>query len=150
MATHSSILYWEIPWAEEPEGLQSMWLRRIRHDWVTEHTDTRVCVRGPEHIQVFTSCLKPPWSKCKTCDSLNSVLMWTCYKPEGCITWWERVKSLRAALCSLTPGTQLKMVSIYLNPQLWQALDFGLVKLQKHELIFKVVFFFSRLTNTFG
>ena len=24
MATHSSILAWEIPWAEEPGGLQSM------------------------------------------------------------------------------------------------------------------------------
>ena len=24
MATHSSILDWEIPWAEEPGGLQSM------------------------------------------------------------------------------------------------------------------------------
>ena len=26
MAPHSSILTWEIPWTEEPEGLQSMWL----------------------------------------------------------------------------------------------------------------------------
>ena len=24
MATHSSILAWEIPWTEEPEGLQSI------------------------------------------------------------------------------------------------------------------------------
>ena len=24
MATHSSILAWEIPWTEEPRGLQSM------------------------------------------------------------------------------------------------------------------------------
>ena len=24
MATHSSILVWEIPWTEEPRGLQSM------------------------------------------------------------------------------------------------------------------------------
>ena len=24
MATHSSILAWEIPWTEEPNGLQSM------------------------------------------------------------------------------------------------------------------------------
>ena len=27
----------EIPWAEEPGGLQSMGLQRIRHDQVTEH-----------------------------------------------------------------------------------------------------------------
>ena len=25
MTTHSSILPWEIPWTEEPGGLQSMW-----------------------------------------------------------------------------------------------------------------------------
>ena len=35
MATHSSILAWEIPWAEEPGGLQSMWLPRVGHNWVT-------------------------------------------------------------------------------------------------------------------
>ena len=28
MATHSSILPWEIPWTEEPDGLQSMGLQK--------------------------------------------------------------------------------------------------------------------------
>ena len=32
MATHSSILAWEIPWTEEPGGLQSMGLRRVGQD----------------------------------------------------------------------------------------------------------------------
>ena len=32
MATHSSILAWRIPWTEEPSGLQSMGLQRVRHD----------------------------------------------------------------------------------------------------------------------
>ena len=32
MATHSSILAWKIPWTEEPGGLQSMGLQRVRHD----------------------------------------------------------------------------------------------------------------------
>ena len=32
MATHSSILDWEIPWTEEPGGLQSMGSQRVRHD----------------------------------------------------------------------------------------------------------------------
>ena len=32
MATHSSILPWRIPWTEEPGGLQSMGLQRVRHD----------------------------------------------------------------------------------------------------------------------
>ena len=35
MATHSSILAWKIPWIEEPGGLQSMGLQRVRHDWAT-------------------------------------------------------------------------------------------------------------------
>ena len=35
MATYSSILAWKIPWTEEPGGLQSMGLQRVRHDWVT-------------------------------------------------------------------------------------------------------------------
>ena len=33
MATHSRILAWRIPWTEEPGGLQSMGLQRIRHNW---------------------------------------------------------------------------------------------------------------------
>ena len=32
MATHSSILAWEIPWTEEPGRLQSMGSHRVRHD----------------------------------------------------------------------------------------------------------------------
>ena len=32
MATHSSILAWKIPWTEEPGGLQSIGLQRVRHD----------------------------------------------------------------------------------------------------------------------
>ena len=29
---HSSFLAWTIPWTEEPGGLQSMELQRVRHD----------------------------------------------------------------------------------------------------------------------
>ena len=32
MATHSSILAWEIPWTEEPGGLQSMGSQTVGHD----------------------------------------------------------------------------------------------------------------------
>ena len=32
MATRSSILGWKILWTEEPGGLQSMGLQRVRHD----------------------------------------------------------------------------------------------------------------------
>ena len=36
MAAHSSILAWEIPWTEEPGGLQSMGSQRVRHDLATK------------------------------------------------------------------------------------------------------------------
>ena len=36
MSTHSSTLAWEIPGTEEPRGLQSVGLQRVRHDWATE------------------------------------------------------------------------------------------------------------------
>ena len=35
LVTHSSILAWRIPWGEEPGGLQSMRLQRVRHDSAT-------------------------------------------------------------------------------------------------------------------
>ena len=36
MATHSSILAWEIPQTEEPSGLQSMGSQRVKHDLATK------------------------------------------------------------------------------------------------------------------
>ena len=36
MGTHSSILAWEIPWTEEPGGLQLKGLQRVGHDLVSE------------------------------------------------------------------------------------------------------------------
>ena len=40
MATHFSILAWEIPRTEEPSGLQSMGLQRVGHDGETEQMCT--------------------------------------------------------------------------------------------------------------
>ena len=42
MATHSSILAWEIRWREEPGGLQSMGSQRFGHKLATEHSTTGV------------------------------------------------------------------------------------------------------------
>ena len=36
MATHSSILAWEIPWTEEPGRLQSMGSQSVGHGLVTK------------------------------------------------------------------------------------------------------------------
>ena len=42
MATHSSILAWEIPWTEEPGGLQSMGLYKSRTQLSNETTTTKL------------------------------------------------------------------------------------------------------------
>ena len=36
MATHSSILAWEVPWTEEPSRIQSMGLQRVGHNLATK------------------------------------------------------------------------------------------------------------------
>ena len=37
MVTHCSILAWEIPWTEEPAGLQPVGSQKIRHDLARVH-----------------------------------------------------------------------------------------------------------------
>ncbi len=48
MATHSSILAWEIPWTEEPGGLQSMGSQRAGCNVATVHTQILVQSWWPE------------------------------------------------------------------------------------------------------
>ena len=47
MATQSSILAWEVPWTEEPGGLQSMGSQRVGCDMATEqkmcHHESKSC-----------------------------------------------------------------------------------------------------------
>ena len=60
MATHSSILTWEIPWAEEPGSLQSIGLQRVGHDSVTEHRERnrqKESASTPQMTQVTQSRL---------------------------------------------------------------------------------------------
>ena len=54
MATHSSILAWEIPWTEEPGGLKSMGSQRVGHDLATEHGCT-----ASLHKQEWQTLLDP-------------------------------------------------------------------------------------------
>ena len=56
MATHSGILAWEIPWTEEPGGLQSLGSQRVGHKWATNtftsHMDITV------HKSLLNDCAK--------------------------------------------------------------------------------------------
>ena len=56
IATHSSILSWKIPWIEEPGGLQSMVLQRVRHDWATV-THTQHVQNSFLYFPILQSCL---------------------------------------------------------------------------------------------
>ena len=47
MVTHSSILAWEIPWTEEPGGLQSMGWQRVVYNSAAENGWTCWCVGFP-------------------------------------------------------------------------------------------------------
>ena len=52
MATHSSILAWRIPWTEEPGGLQSMRLQRVRRDLA--HTQHNIYILKGTKMRVST------------------------------------------------------------------------------------------------
>ena len=47
MATHPSILAWEIPWTEEPGGLQSLGCKRVRDDLVTQEQQHHLKIALP-------------------------------------------------------------------------------------------------------
>ena len=47
MATHSSILAWEIPWTEEPGGLQSMGSQRVGHGLETKQQQQKCYISIP-------------------------------------------------------------------------------------------------------
>ena len=51
MATHTSILAWEIPWTEEPGGLQSMGSQKSQ-TWLSNETTTTIgmCLGGKRLI----------------------------------------------------------------------------------------------------
>ena len=44
MPPHSSILIWNIPGAEEPDGLQPLGLQRVRHNLVTKSINQSIYI----------------------------------------------------------------------------------------------------------
>ena len=68
MATHSSILSWEISWTEEPGRLQSMGSQTVRHDLLTEHSDNTFLFKKKN---VKCMCLSN-----ELIETLNFSLVW--------------------------------------------------------------------------
>ena len=76
MATHSSMLAWEIPWTELGR-LQSVGLQRVRHDWVTEHTRAFLSQRFAVIVQLLSRVwlfVTPRTVACQ--DSLSFTISW--------------------------------------------------------------------------
>ena len=60
MAPHSSALTWQIPWTEEPSGLQSMGLLGVGHDWATSLSLFLSCIGEGNGNPLQCSCLENP------------------------------------------------------------------------------------------
>ena len=56
MATHSSIIVWEISWTEEPGGLQSIGLQESDMTEATQHACTHVCVHSLAYTYMSSLC----------------------------------------------------------------------------------------------
>ena len=53
MAPHSSTLAWEIPWTEEPGGLQSMGSHRVGHDWIDLAAVKGFTIANEAEVDIF-------------------------------------------------------------------------------------------------
>ena len=95
MATHSSILAWEIPWMEEPGGLQSKGLQRVGHGLVTSLSlftfitwyadDTTLMAESEEDLKSLLKKVKEESEKV----GLKLNIQKTKIMASGPITSWE-------------------------------------------------------------
>ena len=62
MTIHTSTLAWRIPWIQEPAGLQSTGLQRVRHDWAT-NTHTTSPIQASLMVQMVKNlpAMKETW-----------------------------------------------------------------------------------------
>ena len=83
MATHFSILAWEIPWREEPGGLQSMGLQRVEHDCSDlAHTPSEDRAHHPPQTSVFTNQkTHPVWESRVFVEVTFDRSDWLSYQP---------------------------------------------------------------------
>ena len=113
MAIHSSILAWRTPRTEEPGGLQSMGLQRVRHDWAANtHTGLDYV---PKHTWI--SLLPQPTCQSNLCGqsqvtthmaeaaSLRNIL--SCY----CTDFWRDLNASHSPFSK--KGQTFKQISTF-------------------------------------
>ena len=106
-ATQSSVLAWKIPCAEEPAGLQSMRLQRVRmhthtHTHTHTYTHTRTHTAQAPHSYAFKSSCPSPLSLCLVKWMLSQ---WIEIRP---IPWSSPLLKLSSAPCRLGASTALR------------------------------------------
>ena len=123
---------WKISWTEEPGGLQSMGLQRIRHDWATEHAQCfKICFIQPnmwkychfsillkQNINKIAAAAAKSLQSCPTlCDLIDSsppgspvpgilqarTLEWVPISSSNAWKWKVKMKSLSPVL----PGSSI-------------------------------------------
>ena len=117
MTTHCIILAWRIPWTGEPswatDGLQSMRLQRVRHNWVTtSHFHMWILLSHTATAKSLQSCLtlcdpidgSPPGSPVPEILQPRT-LEWVAISFSNAWKWKVKVKSLSRVWPSATPWT---------------------------------------------
>ena len=132
VATHSRIFAWRILRTEEPCGLQSMGLRRVRHDWSNlSMLACFICF----HISPFWS---RPFSEGIT-DAASGCLFWLKYFclhpsvpgrtfPKSCVGWKEQIAF---AICHIWATRKVKrssQASPFLKLRLVKIVSLGIWK----------------------
>ena len=81
MATHFSILAWEIPWTEEPCGLHTLGSQRARHDLITKQQRILTIQR---QIRYRICCQKNLQSRLRSGKGLKKTNVKWIFRQERC------------------------------------------------------------------
>ena len=109
MAPHSSTLAWKIPWMEEPDRLQSMGLRRVRHDWTTSLSLFSSCIAEGNGNPLQYSCLENP---------RDQGAWWAAVY--GVAQSWTRLKWLSSSSSSKDICTVKFIVTLLTTAKIWK------------------------------
>ena len=96
MATHSSVLAWRIPGTEEPRGLPSVGLDRVRHDWSDLAAAAILTLIRRVKNYRYPLCRQNKWIEI-TCD---------CWRSHRCCLTCD------LSLSSLSPGPTILIKSL--------------------------------------
>ena len=135
MATHSSILAWEIPWIDEPGRLQFMGSQRVGHDLVTKQQQQHTYKTGSPKVHLVKAMVFPvvmygceSWTIKKTEHRrIDAFELW-CWRRFLRVPWTAR-RSHQSILKETSPGCSLEGLMLKLKLQsfghlMWRADSF--------------------------